>query len=220
MDPIRTRILPRREIAKFIPDPRGILAFEASQQDITSQNDAITTATFLTLTSEPTLGAERNLSLVSGDLAGTDGGANAAYTLGLASTAVTPATYGSASKTVAFTVDAKGRLTSATEYALSTSNVTEGTNLYYTNARARAAVSGSSGVSYNSGTGAFTATVAGTYGAPTGTVSRATFATYTAPVISAIPTQAEVQAIADALQAVSRTLAALVTDLRANGNLA
>ena len=220
MDPIRTRILPRKDIAGFIPDPRGVLAFEAAQRDVTSQNDALTTAAFLTLTDAPTLGAERVLTLTAGQLTGTDGGANSTYTLGLASTAVTAGTYGSASKAVAFTVDAKGRLTAASEYALSTSNVTEGTNLYFTNARARSAVSGSSGVSYNSGTGAFTATAAGTYGAPTGTVSRAAFATYTAPTISVVPTQAEVQAIADALQAVSRTLAALVTDMRANGNLA
>lgn len=49
--------------------------------------------------------------------------------------------------------------------------------------------------------------------APTGTSDRGTFASYTAPVISATPTQAEVQAVADATQVVSRHLAALVGDL-------
>lgn len=51
--------------------------------------------------------------------------------------------------------------------------------------------------------------------APTGTLERTTFATYTAPVISNPPTQAEVQAIANALQNVSRRLAALISDTKA-----
>lgn len=46
-----------------------------------------------------------------------------------------------------------------------------------------------------------------------GTAQRAGFATYTAANISASPTEAEVQAIADALQDVSRTLKALIDDL-------
>lgn len=101
----------------------------------------------------------------------------------------------------------------------STTNVPEGTRLYFTDARARNALNGGPGITYSTVTGQISATPAGTYGTPTGTLSRASFATYTAPVISNPPTQAEVQAIADALQAVSRTLAALITDLEANGNL-
>lgn len=50
---------------------------------------------------------------------------------------------------------------------------------------------------------------------PSGTLARATYATYTAPVISLAPTQAEVQALADHVQILSRTLAALITDARA-----
>lgn len=45
-----------------------------------------------------------------------DGGAGNNYTLSLADTAVTPTTYGSASKFATFTVDAKGRLTAAAEH--------------------------------------------------------------------------------------------------------
>lgn len=100
-----------------------------------------------------------------------------------------------------------------------TDNVPEGARLYFTNARARLALGEGLGIDYNSGTGIISAQPAGTYGTPTGTLSRATFATYTAPVITSAPTQAEVQAIADALQAVSQTLAALITDMEANGNL-
>lgn len=48
---------------------------------------------------------------------------------------------------------------------------------------------------------------------PTGTGERGTFASYTAPTISATPTQAEVQAVANAVQTASRHLTALVGDL-------
>ena len=47
--------------------------------------------------------------------------------------------------------------TGANVIGLSTSSITEGSNQYYTDARARASVSGSSGVNYNSSTGAITA---------------------------------------------------------------
>lgn len=53
--------------------------------------------------------------------------------------------------------------------------------------------------------------------AATGTADRATFATYTAPTISAIPTQAEVQAVANAVQVLSRHMKALIDDLKATG---
>ncbi len=53
------------------------------------------------------------------------------------------------------------------------------------------------------------------WAAPTGTVSRVTFATYTAPAISNPPTQAEVQALANHVQVLSQALAAVITDLRA-----
>ena len=49
---------------------------------------------------------------------------------------------------------------------------------------------------------------------PTGTLARTTFATYTAPTISASPTQAEVQALADHVQILSQRLAAVITDVK------
>lgn len=58
-----------------------------------------------------------------------------------------------------------------------------------------------------------------TWGAPTGTATRTTFATYAAPSISASPTQAEVQALADHVQILSERLAALIDDLQAIGAL-
>jgi hypothetical protein len=50
--------------------------------------------------------------------------------------------------------------------------------------------------------------------AATGTADRTTFATYTAPTISASPTQAEVQAIANAVQVLSRHMKAMIDDLK------
>lgn len=58
------------------------------------------------------------------------------------------------------------------------------------------------------------------WGAATGTAERGTFATYNAPTISNPPTQAEVQALANALQTVSRQLKALRDDLATHGLIA
>jgi len=54
---------------------------------------------------------------------------------------------------------------------------------------------------------------------PTGTLARTTFAAASSFTVSATPTQAEVQAIADHLVLVSQRLAAVLTDLRANNVL-
>lgn len=51
---------------------------------------------------------------------------------------------------------------------------------------------------------------------PTGTFNRTTFASYAGQTISAVPTQAEVQAIDDAVKGLSQRLAALISDLRGN----
>lgn len=77
-------------------------------------------------------------------------------TLNLDDTAVVIGAYGSASFIPSFTVDQQGRLTAASQFALNSDNVTEGAaNLFFTNARARAAVSNGTGLDYNSGTGVF-----------------------------------------------------------------
>jgi len=156
----RSAPLTRAQIAEFIPSQRGILTFEALQSDTSSVFSALSDGQFLTLAADPSLGSERVLSLAPGELTGTDGGANAAYTLGLASVG-TAGTTGANSKTIAVTTDAKGRVTAVTAYDLNTSNITEGSNLYYTDARARAAISAGAGISYNSTTGVITNTGGG-----------------------------------------------------------
>ncbi len=153
MDPLKTNALPRDVISEFIKSPRGVRSYEDLQGDTTNVYEAISTASFLVLANEPTLGSERTLTLTA-DLTGVDSGANSPYTLGLSNTAVATGTYGSASKVVSFTVSAKGRLTAAAEYALNSDNMAEGAvHLFFTNTRARAALSGGTGISYNSGTG-------------------------------------------------------------------
>lgn len=169
MDPRRTNTLPRNMIGQFIPSDRGIRAFEDMQGDLTNLYDAIANASFIVVSSEPTLGSERALALEPGELTGVDGGANSTYSLGLADTAVLADGYGDASHTVSFTVDKKGRLTAAAAYQLNTDNITEGTtNLFFTVPRARASISGATGISYSSATGiidlADTAVAAGGYG--------------------------------------------------------
>lgn len=54
------------------------------------------------------------------------------------------------------------------------------------------------------------------FAAASGTADRTTFATYAAPTISNPPTQTEVQNIANATQAASQHLKAVIDDLRAN----
>lgn len=82
-----------------------------------------------------------------------DGSSNVTIPLTLANTSVTIGTYGTSTSVSSFTVDSKGRLTSASNIPISfpvtsvntktgavvltTSDIAEGTNLYYTDARVR-----------------------------------------------------------------------------------
>lgn len=158
MDPRKTDILPRDAISEFIKTPRGVRNYEAIQGDTTNIYDAITQAQFLTLNGDPNLGEERVFVPVAGELLGTDGGVGGTYTLGLANTTVVPGSYGDASHFITASVDAKGRVTGVAAVQLNTTNITEGTKLFYTDARARAALSGGTGISYNNVSGVIATT--------------------------------------------------------------
>lgn len=112
---IKTRALTRKQISEFISSERGVRAFEEVQSDATTQGTALTDASFVVVTAEPTLGSERALVLTAGDLSGVDGGANGNFTISLADTAVAANTYGGAIKTMTLTVDAKGRITALSD---------------------------------------------------------------------------------------------------------
>lgn len=153
--------LTRNDIAKFIPTPRGIEAFERLQQNGADYGDAINalitqgaaliaapyvvTAPSLILENESVLTGSINIDISLG---------GSTATIDLIDTAVTAGSYGAATKTISVIVDAKGRLQEVAEYTLNTDNITEGvTNLFYTDGRSRAAVSAGTGISYSSGTG-------------------------------------------------------------------
>jgi hypothetical protein len=96
-----------------------------------------------------------------------DGSANATAALTLANTGVTATTYGTSTAVPTIAVDSKGRITSASNtnitfpvttvngfagtVVLTTSDVAEGTNQYFTSARAQAAISGTAPISVASG---------------------------------------------------------------------
>lgn len=193
----RSAPLTRGQIAEFVGSERGVRTFEAMQVDTGALFEVLTNTQFLVLASDPTLGAERVLTPAAGELVGTDGGANGAYTLGLADTAVVPGTYGNPAGFVTITVDRKGRATGVTTFA----------------------VTASSGVAYNNITGVFSAVPAGAYGLPTGTLTRTTFAAGISTGASAGYVQAEANAALARIAGLEERLAALITDMKANGNL-
>lgn len=96
-----------------------------------------------------------------------NGSANATAALTLVNTGVTASTYGTTTAVPTIAIDSKGRITSASNtniafpvttvnsqsgtVVLTTSNIAEGTNQYFTSARAQAAISGTAPISVASG---------------------------------------------------------------------
>jgi hypothetical protein len=96
-----------------------------------------------------------------------DGSANVTSALTLANTGVTATTYGTSTAVPTIAIDSKGRITNASNtnitfpvttvngqagtVVLTTTNVAEGTNQYFTTARAQAAITGTAPISVASG---------------------------------------------------------------------
>lgn len=162
--------LTRDLLSEFIPNPRTIRAFEnidLNNQSLIETVTDIQESPLIGLTLSPVMSNDRFLN-PGADVTFSDGGAKGPLTFGLTDTGISPATYGSATQIAQIAVDAKGRLTLASNITLVSDNVVEGTvNLYFTDARARAALSGGTGITYTSGTGviaiADTAVTPGSY---------------------------------------------------------
>ena len=161
---------------------RTISAFESldfGQDDLIASVAAIKAANIIGVGFSPAFSADRAIT-GSADIQITDGGPKGNLTIGLTPSGVSAATYGSASFFTSFSVNAQGRITLAAQYAASTSNVAEGANLYFTTTRARTSISGTGGVSYNSGTGVIslaTVTASGSYTPTVAAVVNGTAAT-------------------------------------------
>ncbi len=165
-----TKPLTRSDLAQFFkradgsPDMRAIIAFENALRNILAQASAINNGPFVVTAADAALPGGKVLT----GSANIDVDDTTDVILDLTDTAVVPLTYGSATKTISLSVDSKGRVTGAQEYALITTNVAEGASLYFTTARARAAFSGTAPIALDSGTGAIslndTAVTPGTYG--------------------------------------------------------
>lgn len=115
---VRTTPLNRRQIAQFIATPSGVTAFENLQADSVATGGSVDQAGFLVTSADAAPAAGRVLAPVSGDLVGTDGGAGGTYALGLADTAVAAGNYGDAGHLVSLEIDAKGRITRASQSAI------------------------------------------------------------------------------------------------------
>lgn len=115
--------------------------------------DRIVGAPFLTFAATGDLPANRVLAGGAG-LTLAIGGTLA--TMSITDTAVVPGAYGTATKTVALTVNSQGRVTAAQQFDLNTDNIAQGVaNLFYADALARAAVSAGDGLDYDNTTGEF-----------------------------------------------------------------
>lgn len=139
---------------------RTISAFENldfNQTNVMAVVGAIQIAPIISVSLSDAFANDRVL-VGSSDIQITDGGPKGNLTVGLTPSGVSAATYGGPAFFTSFAVSSRGRITLAAQYAASTTNVAEGTNFYFTNARARSAVSGSATVTYNTGTGVFSLT--------------------------------------------------------------
>ena len=160
-----TKPLPRSDLAQFLPNPRAIDAFESMQSDV-AENIPASIAQIVDLTNDllaapyiawqasGTLENER-LAAAGAGVTITIGASNATFSL--TPSGVAAATYGGGSAIPSISVDQYGRIVSASDIALNSDNVTEGSvNLFYTDARARLAMTGGAGIFYSTATGVIT----------------------------------------------------------------
>ncbi|WP_347270351.1 hypothetical protein [Rhizorhabdus histidinilytica] len=119
---VTTRKVPRDELRQFIPNLRSIIAFENMQEDIGNTGDALSTAGFVVTSPNDNLNSARVLA-GSANIEVSDGGAGADVTLDLTDTGIVAADYGSATRILILSIDAKGRITAAQVIKIDVSDV-------------------------------------------------------------------------------------------------
>ncbi len=150
---IFTRKVTRQDLSRVFPDHKTLVAFENAQTDIVNSGDLLSRAEFVLLAPDDDLGSERVLT-ASANVSIDDGGPGGAVTLDLTDTGVTAGNYGSATRLAGVTVDEFGRISFASDFEINTSNIVEGSKLFFTNFRALSAFVPSIRISINTGTGA------------------------------------------------------------------
>lgn len=109
-------------VAAVAPTNGQVLSFNGTAWTPTSVgSSAPVDAQYVVLTADPTLTGERVLAVETGELTKADGGAGGNVTLGLANSGVGASTYGSTTTIPQIAVDAKGRITSASNQAINVS---------------------------------------------------------------------------------------------------
>lgn len=164
VQPITQTAIPlsRADIAQVMPNMRAARTFEAMQRDNSEVIDTLNGAVnaLNAVQAAPVVTADATSAFSAEHVLTGNQDIGVLITDGLASLSLKPTTisaggYGDASHLVIVTFDANGRATGASQTALVSDNVTEGaTNLFFTQARARASLSGAGGVTYNGATGA------------------------------------------------------------------
>ncbi len=149
--------LTRKLLGEFLKNPETIRAFEnldTGNNDLESVVAQMRDAAVLVLSLTDAFSNQRVVTS-DGEVEVTDGGPGGTLTFGLSDTGVSGGNYGDASHLVQIAINAKGRITLASSIPLNSDNVVEGgTNLYFTNTRARTSLSSGVGMAYNSTTGA------------------------------------------------------------------
>ncbi len=187
--------LNRRQIASFANDPAAVAAFESLQRSALVDTPASVAAAQTTADAAATTATTASAAATSAQgtadaaITGLDGKQN--LDAGLTSLAALASTIGLVEQTAAQTFGVR---------TLGVANTADIPTRADGDARY---------VQQDQGA---------TWAAPTGTAARVAYVGYAAPTITG-PTIAEVQAISNAVQAVGQAVAALITDLRANGAL-